>query len=381
MIYLDYAATTPMSDRAVEAYRKAAQSYFGNPSSIHDFGSSAREIVDKARDAIAGTINAKPRGIFFTGSGSEASQLAIQSLLKGHAGAGKHILTTAAEHSSIRYLVNVLKGEGFEVTYIPIDQLGSLDLDALENSIRGDTVLATFHHGNSEIGTLQDLEAIGAILDKHDVLFHTDTVQTFGKVPIDVQAAKVDSLSISAHKIYGPKGTGAVYMNPSAGWKSMIPGTTQEKGFRPGTVDVPSIAAFMTAALEVVDQMEEARSKDIRLRKLLVSRLEDLPYDITFEGSSEKELPNILGLRIHGMEGQYAMVECNRHGLAFSTGSACTVESSKPAATMSALGRSEQEALEFIRISLGKPTTEDEINRGVDILADVLEQHFAMVNR
>lgn len=379
MVYLDYAATTPMSEEAIAVYGEVAGKYFGNASSIHDYGSSAQRIVDAARKKIGQYLNAEPRGIFFTGSGSEANQLAIQSLVKANRHKGKHIVTTGAEHSSVRNTMKLLKGEGFEVTYAALLPSGRVDLSQLEKTIWEDTILVSIHHGNSEIGTVQDLKAIGALLKQHDVLFHSDCVQTFGKIPVDVRETGLDSISVSAHKIYGPKGVGAAYITPSTNWKPVIPGTTQEKGFRAGTVDVPGIAAFMTAAKNAVEQMDAEHKRERKLRDYLINKLQELPFEISLEGDPDYCLPNIIGLRIQGMEGQYAMLECNRHGLAISTGSACSVGTEKASASMVALDRTEQEAREFIRLSLGKQTTRAEIDESLKILKKVLTEHFNMV--
>lgn len=379
MIYLDYAATTPMSDEAIEVYTEVAQKYTGNASSIHDYGSSAQQVIDAARKRLAQYMNAEPRGLYFTGSGSEANQLAIRSLAKGNRQKGKHIISTAAEHSCVRNTMKLLEREGYDITYVSLDQYGRVALEELEKIIRPDTILVSIHHANSEIGTIQDVKAIGQLLKSRGILFHSDCVQTLGKIQVDVKAAYLDSISVSAHKIYGPKGVGAAYIDPSVSWKPVYPGTTQEKGFRPGTVNGPGVAAFMAAAKLVMDGLEGESSRERALRNQLIDGLAELPFEIAIEGHPEQVLPNILGLRIHGMEGQYAMLECNRHGLAISTGSACSVGTEKASASMVALERSEQEAREFVRLSLGKQTTETEIEGSIDILKEVLTEHFNMV--
>lgn len=379
MIYLDYAATTPMSDSAIDIYREVAQKHFGNASSLHDFGSTAAQITDKAREVIGGFVNAEPRGIYFTGGGSDANQMAIQSLARGNSAGGRHLLTTRAEHSSVRNTFRLLAEEGYEVDYIPLDDRGYVKREALEKLIRDDTILASIHHGNSEIGSVQDLASIGEMLAEHGVLFHSDCVQTYGKVPVDAEKFGLDSFSISAHKVYGPKGVGAAYIKPSVGWKPVIPGATHEKGFRSGTVDTPAVAAFMVASRDVMKDREAEQVRERTLRKQFLEELLDGTFEIHEEGDPGRGLPNIIGLRIHGMEGQYAMIECNRLGLAISTGSACSVGSEKPAASMAALGRNEQEAREFIRISLGRQTTQNEIHKAVQIIKKVLTQHFSMV--
>ncbi|MFH5831463.1 IscS subfamily cysteine desulfurase [Halalkalibaculum sp. DA3122] len=379
MIYLDYAATTPMSDRAIEVYREVAKKHFGNSSSLHDFGSTAQQILDQARQTIGDMVNAESRGIYFTGGGSDSNELAIQSLVKGNTDGSGHLLTTRGEHSSVRNVFALLEEQGYDVEYIPVDQKGRVKLSALESMLRKDTILVSVHHGNSEIGTIQDLRSIGKLLDQRDILFHSDCVQTFGKIPVDVKACHLDSISISAHKIYGPKGVGAAYVRPALSWKPVIPGTTQEKGFASGTVNVPGVGAFMAAARDIARQREDELERERTLRNQFLDLLMESEFDVTLEGDPENSLPNIIGLRIHGMEGQYAMIECNRYGLAISTGSACSVGSEKPAASMVALGRDEQEAREFIRISLGKQTTEEEISEAFNILEKVLTRHFSMI--
>lgn len=379
MIYLDYAATTPMRKEAIDVYTEVAERIPGNPSSIHDAGTAANNILDKARSRLAEMLSAKPRGIFFTGSGSEANQLALLSLAEGNIEQGCHIVSTAAEHSCVRNTMKLLEQRGFEITRVPIDDNGRVNPGVVADFLRSDTVLVSIHHGNSEIGTLQPLKEIGALLKERDIIFHSDCVQTFGKIPINVEALNLDSVSISAHKIYGPKGVGAAYLSPSVRWKPAFPGTTQEKGFRPGTANTPGIAAFLAAAKLSIQEMDEERAKGLRFRKQLIEELRQLPFDITIEGHPEQVLPHILGVRIKGMEGQYAMLECNRHGLAISTGSACSVGTEKASATMLALERNEQETREFVRLSLGKQTTEDDIRNSVKIIEKVLTEHFEMV--
>ena len=379
MIYLDYAATTPMSEEALAVYTEVARKYPGNASSIHDSGSAAQKVVDAARNTIAGLLNAKPRGLFFTGSGSEANSLAIQSLALGNRKKGNHIITTGAEHSCVRHTMVLLGRQGFEISEVKLHDDATVNIDHLKELITDETILLSVHHGNSEVGTIQDLKAIGEIAKERDILFHSDCVQTFGKIPVDVEELNLDSLSISGHKIYGPKGVGAAYISPSVRWKPVLAGTTQEKGFRQGTVDTPAVAAFAAASKQIMKGRQKEFERKKGIKDYLISQISNLPFDTTIEGNIEDGLPNIIGLRIHGMEGQYAMLECNRHGLAISTGSACSVGTEKRSATMAALNRTEQEALEFIRLSIGKDTTKKEIERSVEILERVLTQHFNMV--
>jgi len=381
MIYLDYASTTPMSSTAVKVYTEVARRYFGNSSSLHDFGSEAGRVLQKARSQFGTYLGGPSRGIYFTGSGSEANQLAIRSLVNGNRDKGNHLITTRAEHSCIRNVFKLFREKGYEVSFVPLNVHGRVKLDELEQLIREDTILASIHHANGETGTIQDIASIGRMLHQHDVLFHSDCVQSFGRIPIDVNKAHLDSISISAHKIYGPKGIGLAYLNPEKSWKPVIPGTDHEKGFRPGTVDTPAVAAFLASAKKMMEQMENYSRREEQLRERFLGRLQATDFDIVIEGDPNHRLPNILGFRIRGMEGQYAMIECNRHGLAISTGSACSVGSDKPPATMVALGRDEQEAREFVRVSFGRQTTGEEIDEATGILQKVLEKHFNMIKR
>ncbi|MDZ5605951.1 IscS subfamily cysteine desulfurase [Bacillus pseudomycoides] len=374
MIYLDYAATTPMSKEAIDTYTKAAEQYFGNEQSLHDIGGTASSLLQVCRASFAQMIGGKEQGVFFTSGGSESNYLAIQSLL--NAKNGKHILTSPMEHASIRSYFQSLTKQGYTITEIPVDSCGLINLGALETAITDDTVLASIQHGNSEIGTIQPISEIGALLKKHHILFHTDCVQTFGKLPIDVTAMQIDSLSVSAHKIYGPKGVGACYINPQVRWGQVFPGTSHEKGFRPGTVNVPGIASFLTAAQDILHDREEERARFQQLRSYFIEQLQHLPIEIQVEGHSTACLPHIIGVTIKGIEGQYMMLECNRHGIAISTGSACQVGKQEPSKTMLAIGKTYEEAKQYVRFSFGLHTTKEHIDTTIHALHTIGNQFY-----
>jgi cysteine desulfurase len=373
MIYFDYAATTPMSEEALHVYTEAAKSYFGNASSLHDIGSSAARLLDICRKELATFINGDERGIYFTSGGTESNILVVRSIIQAHHHKGNHLITTATEHASLYHLFQQLETEGYEVTYLPVDRFGLIDINELEQAITPKTIFTSIHHANSEIGTVQPIQEIGKRLRKQGVIFHSDCVQTFGKIHVDVQAMFVDSLSISAHKIYGPKGVGAVYIDPRVKWNACFPNATHEHGFRPGTVNVPGIASFVTAAQQICDNLitEQARLK--QLRQYFTSLVYEKGLPITIEGHPETHLPNIIGLCVHGVEGQYTMLECNRHGIAISTGSACQVGKQAPSRTMLAIGKEKEEAKQFVRISLGKFTTAAEIDQLVAVLETICQ--------
>jgi len=375
MIYLDYAATTPTSDEALHVYNKVSQSFYGNPSSLHDIGSKAQHLLQSCRRELSSLLNGSENGIYFTSGGSEANILALKSLINAHQGKGNHLITTAAEHSSVFNFFQLMMEEGFEVTFLPIHEDGLIQIKDLKHAIKKSTILVSIHHGNGEIGAVQPIEEIGDLLEAYDILFHSDCVQTFGKIPINIQKAKLDSLSISSHKIYGPKGVGSAYINPNTTWQQEIPGTTHESGFRPGTENLPGIAAFITIAAAVCNHMEIEQKRLNKLKLYLVNELRKRSTFIHIEsGWSTDYLPHILGLRIKGMEGQYTMLECNRYGVAVSTGTACQIANLAPSRTMLALGRSETEAKEFIRLSLGKQSTIEDMQKTISIFDTIIEK-------
>jgi cysteine desulfurase len=378
MIYLDHAATTPISDKALEVYLNVAKHYFGNASSMHDEGSSAEQILEAAKKTVAITLNARPKDIFFTSGASESSFLAIYSLL--NARDGNHIITTDIEHSSVRNIFQKLQFEGYDVSTVSVDRFGRIDFEDLKSLVRDDTVLASIQHVNSEIGTVQDLGMIGEFLHSKNVLFHSDCVQSFGRIPLDINALNVDAISISGHKIYGPKGVGAVWMNPKENWKPVFPDSDNQNKFKPGTSDVPSIAAFATAAKNITQNSPKEQERISSFRNELISELEQLPFECEIIAHPAHNVPNILGLRFPGMEGQFLMLEANQAGLAISTGSACQVGSEKPNKTMTAIGKSEQESREFVRLSFGRKNSVDQISQIIQKMNVILDRHFQKVN-
>lgn len=378
MIYLDHAATTPISDKAMEVYLNVAKHYFGNSSSLHDEGSSAKQILEASTKTLAAILNVRAKDIFFTSGASESNFLAINSLLKGRE--GNQIITTAIEHSSVRNVFQKLQNEGYEVSFVPVNSHGQVELSELKKIVTAQTALVSIQHVNSEIGIIQDLEEIGAFLHAKNILFHSDCVQSFGRLPLNVPTLNVDAISISAHKIYGPKGVGAVWMNPKVNWKPFLPDTDHPGKFKPGTSDVPSIAAFATAAKNLNEEREEEQRRIQSFRETLINELKKLPYEMEIIEHKERTVSNILGLRFPGIEGQFMMLECNQAGLAISTGSACQVGSEKPNKTMIAIGKDEQEAREFVRLSFGKLNNKDQISNIIQKINVILTRHFDKVN-
>lgn len=381
MIYLDYAATTPMSDKAMEVYAKVAKQYFGNTSSLHDQGSSAKQIKEASAKAIANAINANTKEIHFTSGASESNFLAIQALLDGCKRDGKHIITSKIEHASVKDVFEKLETQGYKISWLGVNKDGQIELKDLKKIIHNDTVLVSIQHLNSEIGTFQPIKEIGSFLRAHDILFHTDAVQSFGKFDLNVHDLNIDALSISAHKIYGPKGMGAVWLNPNIEWRPFFDDIHQLKKLKSGTDNVSAMAAFATATKEAEENMKVEYDRITNLSKSFINGLENLDYELVVEGSSAHRSPYIQGIRFPGMEGQFFMLECNQAGLAISTGSACQVGSDLPNRTMKALGRTDEEAREFVRFSFGNNVKEDDLGKIIDKIDIILKRHFNKVRR
>lgn len=372
MIYLDFAATTPMSEDALYVFNEASKRYFGNASSLHEFGTQANDALEASRSSWAQMINGERDGIYFTSGGTEANQLAIRSLIEGNREKGNHLITTDAEHSSVYNMMKKLEEEGFEVTYLSLQESGEISLEELKAAIRPTTILASIQAVNGEVGFVQPINEIGVLLDEANVLFHTDAVQAFTNISLDVRTDKIDSLSISGHKIYGPKGIGMCYINSRVTWQSQVPNTTHEGGLRAGTVDVPAILSFTTAAQQSINSMNENADKMTKLRHYLLEKLRETKIDFTLYESKLNQVPQIVGMAFSKLQGQYIMLECNKNGLAISTGSACQVGQQSPPRTLLSLGKTRDEANQFVRISFGKTTTVDDLDLLVTVLGKIV---------
>lgn len=369
MIYLDYAATTPMSEDALYVYNEAVKRYFGNASSLHEYGTVAKDALDASRQSWASMIGGIEEGVYFTSGGTEANQLAIRSLIDGNKNRGNHLITTEVEHSSLYNLFKLLESDyGFDVTYLPLQKSGSISITDLEKAIRPSTILASIHAVNGETGFVQPIETIGKLLQKKDILFHTDFVQAFGSIDINAITMYIDSLSIASHKIYGPKGVGLCYINPRLNWRAQVPNTTHERGFRPGTVDVPAILSFTAAAQQLHKSSQDHIEKMSYLRQYFLQALYAQVKDVVIYESEHEQVPQIIGLSFGKLQGQYIMLECNKNGIAISTGSACQVDQQSPPRTLLSLGKSQDEANQFVRISFGQMTSKHEVGQLVKVL-------------
>ena len=373
MIYFDFAATTPLDAEAAEVFVQASTEYFGNSSSLHDIGGQSQDLLENCREELANLLGVNKKGLYFTSGGSEGNFLAIEALLSAPKKTGKHIIAGMAEHSSIHGVLNRL--EGYSVTFLPFDSSGLIDVEELERAITPETVLVIVQHVNSEIGTIQPIEDIAHICREHAIHFHSDFVQSFGKIDLKRIAPLVSSFSFSGHKIYGPKGVGGAYIDPAISWSPFFPGGSHEKGFRPGTVNVPAIAAMTAAAQKINNQIASSQERFLELRTTFIESLGPIKEFVHIhEADLDSQLPSIIGLRIAGIEGQWMMLECNRFGFAISTGSACQIGMQSPAKVTLALGLSKQEAKEFIRISFGNSTKREDVVRLGETMVDIVKK-------
>lgn len=376
MKYLDFAATSPLDEEAANVYVRIATQYYGNSNSLHDIGEEARTLLENCRMEFSKMLGVEKEGIYFTSGGSESNFLAIEALLTAKIKPGSHIITSLAEHSSIHNHLNRLIEQGYTVTKLPFNSSGIINTELFEQTIQKDTVLAIIQHGNSEIGSIQPITEIGRICKEKNILLHSDCVQTFGKLDVRNITPIIDSLSISGHKFYGPKGIGVAYIRPQLNITAFFKNTTHEKGFRPGTVNVPAITAMVVAAKKAFDLIEQNHKKCVELRADLIKALEPIKdYFTIFGGASDTQLPNIIGMSMDGIEGQWVLLECNRNGFAISTGSACHTGLLTPAQAMIALNITGKKAKEYFRISFSKDTTHEDLQALAHLLINIYKHH------
>ena len=374
-IYLDYAATTPTDPRVVDAMLPYFTTIFGNAASrTHVFGWQAEEAVEAARREVAAVINADPKEITWTSGATEGNNLAIKGAVEFLAESGKkHVITVTTEHKAVLDTCKYLERHGVEVTYLPVDHEGLISVEQVAAAIRPDTALCSVMFANNETGVIQPIADIGALCRKHGVLFHTDAVQAFGKVPVDVDAHNIDILSMSAHKIYGPKGIGALYVRrrrPRVRLAPQIHGGGHERGNRSGTLNVTGIVGFGFAAKLARENMPEESGRILALREALQARLMRIPH-ASINGSVAHRLPGILNISFAYVEGESLLMGLK--GIAVSSGSACTSASLEPSYVLKAMGRSDELAHSSLRITVGRFTTADEI----DYIAGTIEREVA----
>lgn len=374
-IYLDHAATSPMHPEVIERMIEVMKSEYGNPSSIHYFGRSARHIVDEARFALANSIGAKANDIIFTSGGTEADNHAIFGTAESCRDRGKHIITTQIEHHAVLHACEELEKQGFEVTYLPVDPNGRVSVKDVEDALREDTILVTIMYGNNEIGTLQPIKEIGELLAEHPAKFHTDAVQAYGLEKIDVQDLKVDLLSVSAHKINGPKGIGFLYAHPDVKLSSRLFGGEQERKRRAGTENVASIAGFEEAVRITQKEMETKREELHSLRKLFMNKLKQEDAVFELNGSLDYSLPHVLNLSFPGTNVEAMLVNLDLAGIAASSGSACTAGSIDPSHVLvSMFGKGSVKPQNSIRFSFGLFNTTEQAESAAEQTAKIVKR-------
>lgn len=374
-LYFDHGATTPLRREVQETLVRSLEESFANPGSLHDPGQQAHALTERARTEVAEAIGASPREILFTGSGSEANNLAVLGAARKRRSRGDHVITTQVEHPSVLETCQQLEQEGFRVTFLPVDATGRIRRSDLEEAITPETTLITVMAANNEVGTLQPIREIASLAREHGILFHTDAVQFFGKEPVDVRQLGVDMLSLGGHKVGGPKGAGVLFLRKGVRIEPILFGGGQERGLRPGTLNVPGIAGMGTACRLAAMEAAVARERMIRLRDLLWKRIREEIREVRLNGHSVHRLASNLNIAFDRVEGQAVLLELNRLNVAVSSGSACSAGKQKPSHVLKAMGQSDEEAYQSLRITLGPETTEEEIHllteRMKEVIADL----------
>ncbi|MED9902584.1 MAG: cysteine desulfurase NifS [Lachnospiraceae bacterium] len=372
MIYLDNAATTKTIPEAVEAMLPYFTEFYGNPSSVYSLSEKSRKAILRAREFVAESLHAKPEEIYFTAGGSESDNWALTAAAEAYVNKGRHIITTKIEHHAILHTCAYLEKRGYEVTYIDVDENGIVDLQKLEEAVREDTVLISVMYANNEIGTIQPIDQIGEIAKKHGVLFHTDAVQAYGQIPVDVEKSHIDMLSASAHKFGGPKGCGFLYIRKGVKIRSFIHGGAQERGRRAGTENVPGIAGLHAAAKKAFAVMEEKTEYVKGLRDYLTDRiLREVPY-CRLNGDAIKRLPGNANFSFRFIEGESLLIHLDQRGILASSGSACTSGSLDPSHVLLAIGLPHEIAHGSLRLTLSGENTREEIDYAVDNIKEIV---------
>lgn len=368
-VYLDNGATTQVAKEVAQIMQTMFTKKFGNPSSLHNFGVEAQEEMEKARAIIAKKINTEPSQIIFTSGGTEADNLAIRGIAYQNK-EKNHIITSAIEHSAVLKTCEALEKEGFKITYLSVDKEGFISLKKLEEAITPKTMLVTIMHANNEIGTLQDIRSIGKICREKNVIFHTDAVQSFTKVPIDVEKDNIDLMSLSAHKIHGPKGIGVLFIRKGVRPKPLLTGGSHESKMRAGTENTPGIVGF-GKAVELIKEKDVEKMK--QLRDILIKGLEKIPDTIINGPRGEKRLASNVNVSFKYVEGESLLYHLNDKGIAVSTGSACSSHSLSPSHVLISIGLKPEIAHGSVRLTLSRYTTKEEISYTIKVLKEVVE--------
>ncbi len=377
-IYMDNAATTQMKKQVIDEMMPYFSEKYGNPSSVYSLGSQSKRAIEEARQKVANTINADKREIFFTGGGSEADNWAIKGIAYGNISKGNHIITTKIEHHAILHTCQYLEKKGFEVTYLDVDQYGLIDLEQLKNAITDKTILISVMFANNEIGTIQPIKEIGEIAKERNIYFHTDAVQAMGNIRIDVKELNIDLLSLSAHKFYGPKGIGTLYVRQGVKIDPLISGGGQERNRRAGTENVPAIVGLGKAIELAYENLEEHNNRLTSLRDSLIEKIRaNIPY-VRLNGHPTLRLPGNVNFCFQFIEGESLLLSLDMEGIAGSSGSACTSGSLDPSHVLLAIGLPHEVAHGSLRLSLGDFNTEEELDYVVEKLVKIVDRLRSM---
>ena len=370
MIYLDNAATTKTAPEVVDAMLPYFSEYYGNASTIYGLGAESKKAMDHARQTIADSLGAKPEEIYFTAGGSESDNWALKATAEAYASKGKHIITTKIEHHAILHTCEYLEKRGFEITYLNVDSAGLISLDELKAAIRPDTILISVMFANNEIGTIEPIAEIGEIAKEHGVLFHTDAVQAYAQVPINVDEMHIDMLSASGHKLNGPKGIGFLYIRKGVKIRSFVHGGAQERSRRAGTENIPGIVGLGAAVERAMRIMDSKTQREIELRDYLIGRLENEIPHCWLNGHRTKRLPNNINFSFLFIEGESMLIMLDMKGICASSGSACTSGSLDPSHVLLAIGLKHEEAHGSLRLTLSEDSTKEEM----DIVAEEVKK-------
>ena len=372
-IYVDNAATTKMNAAVAEEMIPFMTEFYGNPSSIYLEGREAKRAVEKSREQVAKAISAEPKEIYFTGSGTEADNWAVRSSASAYSNKGKHIITSSVEHHAVLHTCQDLEKEGYEVTYLPVDEYGRVSVEDLRNSIRPDTILVSIMFANNEIGTIMPVKEIGAVCRENGVLFHTDAVQAIGMCEIDVEELNIDMLSLTAHKFHGPKGAGALYVRQGVKLTPFITGGAQERGKRAATENVPGIVGLGKAIELAAENIPERQKKLSELRDYYIEKvLNKIPYS-RLNGHPKDRLPGNANISFQFIEVEGMLLRLDMKGISASSGSACTSGSLDPSHVLLAIGLKHEEAHGSLRVSFDETNTKEQVDYIVDELADIIE--------
>ncbi len=373
-IYLDYAATTPTDPRVVDAMIPFFTDNFGNPSSVHSFGQETKRAIEAARETVSGLIGAAPDEIVFVSGATEANNTALKGIAFAKRDKGNHIITSSVEHHSVSETAAALKKEGFRTTYLPVDRYGVVDPDDVKKAITEKTILISIMHANNEIGTIQPITEIGKIAREHGITFHTDAVQSFGHIPVNVNDLGVDLLSSSSHKFYGPKGAGFLYVRKGTKLISLLSGGDQERRRRAGTHNTPGIVGTAAAAKIACETMAEESSREAAIRNRLIKEIIGSIEDTSLNGHPTLRLPNNVNISFHFIEGESILLSLDMEGIAASSGSACTSSTLEPSHVLLATGLSHEVAHGSIRFSLGRWTTDEDAARVIEVLPGIVSR-------